>query len=66
MTAGFEECFKTFAGGEQSLRKACDQLHFQMTTCARKRKQPRTSAYLISAAQNPTQSRTQISASRYR
>jgi len=29
MTAGFEECFKTFAGGEQSLRKACDQLHYQ-------------------------------------
>lgn len=29
MTAGFEECFKTFAGGEQILRSACEQLHYQ-------------------------------------
>ena len=32
MTAGFEECFKTFAGGEQSLRSACEQLHYQRPT----------------------------------
>ena len=29
MASGFEECFRTFAGGEQSLRKACDHLHYQ-------------------------------------
>ncbi|WP_419813123.1 hypothetical protein [Bacterioplanoides sp.] len=29
MTEQFEACFKTFAGGEQSLRLACETLNYQ-------------------------------------
>ena len=29
MTEHFEECFRTFAGGEQSLRSACETLNYQ-------------------------------------
>ena len=29
MTQSFENCFSTFAGSEQSLRKACEKLEYQ-------------------------------------
>lgn len=37
MTSNFEGCFRSFVGGESSLRMACENLHYQrppgLATC---------------------------------